>query len=215
MTMNGRIVSKTTTWLLAMALMLLGACNTQNKEPKPETDDDPMKEIDAPKEIISLDDADSLYVNYTRRRVEGIIKMETTDDSSPFKPVRFVAFDLETIKNYIAYVEQEAKKGGTKADSLRVYLGNYGSKVEGSNSRHNTVFMLPSAKAEDSYGGIYIGDNGQAKLIRNYFQNNGGSDNGQTKSKASLMPHFNSSLMQGGSLILNYGNCCPPKNGDF
>lgn len=208
--------SKSNSLLLIVILIFFVACNTQKKEPAPEMDDESKDIVERPGDIISLDEADSLFVNYSRRRADAIIKMESMEDGEAFKPVRFVSFDLETVKKYIAFVEQEAIKGGTKVDSLRVYLGNYGVEAKGPNNRHNTLFILPSAKAEGSYGGIYIGDDGSAKLISNYFHKNEGGENGQGKSKASFVPNWNSSLMQGGgSLILNYGNCCPPKNGDF
>jgi len=214
MNMNKKSSLQTYVGLMGITIILSGACNPQPKqEAEPQVMTQEVQEVEAPKDLISLDEADSLYVNYTKRRAEEIVKMETVDESEPFKPVRFVSFDLETIKEYIAYVEQEAEKGGTKADSLRVYLGNYG-QVKGVNERHNTVFILPSAKAEGGYGGIYIGDDGKAKLISNYFQNSSNED-GENKSKASFMPNLNVSLMQSSSLVLNYGNCCPPQNGDF
>ena len=199
-----------------LLLVLSSACNeTTKNEAEPAMITQETQVVETPKDLISLDEADSLYVNYSRRRAEGIIKMETMDESKPFQPVRFVSFNLNTIKDYIAYVEQEAKKGGTQADSLRIYLGNYG-EVKGANDKHTTVFMLPSAKAEGGYGGIYIGEDGKAKLISNYFDKNGDTQENGTKSKASLLPSFKPTMMQGGgSLILNYGNCCPPKKGDF
>jgi len=216
--MNGRIVSKTTTWLLAMALMLLGACNTQNKEPKSETDDGPMEEIEAPKEIISLDEAKELCENYENRRLPGIIEFETaqSDGEEKFVPTQFVAFKLETLQTYIDYVRQEAKKAKVSPDSLRIYLGNYGKKGEEAN--RNTVFVLPTAKVGNDYGGFYIGEDGKAKLIHNYWPKNGqnGGEEDEPKSKASLVPTFNVSLMQGGgSLIMNRGNSGPPPHTDF
>lgn len=199
---------------ILLVLLLLASCQERPKEPKSE----PVEEVEvsAPDQIISLNDADSLYVNYTNRRANSIAKMEMQhgEDSEPFEPTRFVTVDIEVMKQYIKFVEQEAKKGGTEVDSLRIYLGNYGNmKKDWKKNNRNTMFILPAAKAEGGYGGIYIGEDGKAKLMRNYFK---GSQEGEPKSEASLLPILNSGLMQGGgSLIMNdLGNSPPPK-GDF
>ena len=203
---------------IAMAtLLFMGACQ---EKPQKSRDEQPMepKVVDAPKQIISLADADSLFVNYEKRRAGIISKFEMglqDDDAKPFVPTQFVSVDIDVLKQYIAFVEQEAVKGGTKTDSLRIYLGNYGDTKRGvKKRRRNTVFILPAAQAEGGYGGIYIGDDGKAKLIRNFFK---GGQEGEPRSKASFMPNFNTSLMQpgGGSLILNDMGSDPPPTGDF
>lgn len=194
-------------------LLINVGCQEKTKE-DPDQPTEP-REVDPPKQLITLDDADSLYVNYSTRRAENIIRFEMQDqpDGEPFNPTRFVSFDLKVIKDYIAYVEQEAKNAGVKADSLRIYLGNYGKR--GKDKRRNTVFLLPTANTDAGYGGFYIGDDGKAKLIRDKFRSNDMEQN-DPKSKASLMPNLNSSLFQGEqSLILNFGNSGPPPRGDF
>ena len=200
-----------------MALLVLGACNPQpKKEAEPAMMDQEVEAVDAPKEIISLDEAKELCENYENRRIPGILKFEMAENGSEekFVPTQFVAFDLETIKGYIAYVEQEAAKANVQPDGIRIYLGNYGK--EGRDPNRNTVFILPTAQIGKEYGGFYI-DGTDAKLIRGYWP--GGENSGQEggdKSKASFLPNLNASLMQGaGSLILNIGNGGPPPNGDF
>lgn len=200
----------------AMALLFAFACVQQPKEPKDEQPMEPTK-VDPPKQLISIAEADSLFVNYKQRRAESIMKFETAmqdEGDKSFVPTQFATFDLQVIKDYIAYVEQEAGDAGVKVDSLRFYLGNYGDTQRGwKKKRRNTVFILPAAKTDDGYGGIYIGDDGKAKLIRDLF--NGGQE-GEPKQEASFMPTFNTSLMQsGGSLVLNDANNGPPPFGDF
>ena len=198
--------------------VLLSACNeTPKQDAEPALLTQEMENIDTPKEIISLDEAKTLCENYENRRIPSIMKFEMAENASEetFVPVQFVAFKLETLKTYIKYVEQEAKKAKVTPDSLRVYLGNYGK--EGVDPNRNTVFVLPTAKVGNDYGGFYIGDNGEAKLIRDYWprQENGGQE-GEPRSKASFFPTFNASLMQGGgSLIMNRGQSGPPPYGDF
>lgn len=200
-----------------VTLLLMGACVEKSEKPKDEPPAAP-EIVYAPKQIISLADADSLYENYSKRRTECVMNFEMgmqDDDDKPFVPTRFVSFDLDVIKNYIAYIEQEAKKGGTKVDGLRIYLGNYGDTEKGwKKKRRNTVFIVPEAEAEGGSGGIYIGKDGEAKLIRNLF--NAGQES-EPRSKASFMPSLNTNLVQPGgkSLTLNFGQGGPPPTGDF
>lgn len=204
--------------LFALTLIFLGACNEQPKkdvEQKMETEE----EITAPKEIISLDEAKVLCENYENRRIPSILEYEAanSDSEEKFIPTQFVAFNLKTLKKYIKYVEKEAHKAKVKPDSLRIYLGNYGNK--GKDPNRNTVFILPTAQIGSKYGGFYIGNDGEAKLMRDYWPkgNDGqGGQEGEPKSKASFMPTINANLMQGGgSLVMNRGGSGPPPHTDF
>jgi len=209
---------------VAFAIALfLGSCEEiPKKKQNPDAEKmEAKEEIGEPNQIISLADADSLYVNYTKRRANVIYELEAGEqdaDGKRFVPTRFVSFSLAAIKEYLKYVEQESAKAGVKPDSLRIYLGNYGKQLKKKKDiNHNTVFLLPAAKTKAGYGGIYIGENGKAKLIRNYFKSGEESDGGEPKSEASFMPSFNSSLMQVGSksFIFNRGDGGPPPTGDF
>ncbi|MDT0540423.1 hypothetical protein [Croceitalea sp. P059] len=188
-------------WSFLGLTVILTSCQEQPKKENPAAIAAEAEQViyEAPKQIISLEEADSLYVNYEDRRATNIVEMEAKyqEDEKPFVPTQFVSFDIETIKEYINYAEQEAKTGGTSIDSLRIYLGNYGNK-KGVDNRHNTVFFVPAAKVKSGFGGIYIAEDGQAKLISDYFK-------GEEEE----------TVNSGTSLILNFGNCCPPKNGDF
>ena len=204
--------------LLALGiLVLLASCNQQPKKEMPiNGETEPVEEITAPKDIVSLNEAKKLCQNYERRRIPSIVKFETaqSDSDEKFMPTQFIAFNLDSLKNYIAYVEQEAKKVNVAPDSLRIYLANYGK--EGRDPNHNTVFILPTAKVEGDYGGFYI-DGDAAKLMRNYWpmDENGGQE-GEPKSKASFVPNFNTSLfLDSKSFIFNHGSGGPPPTGDF
>ncbi|UOY05448.1 hypothetical protein L0P88_16010 [Muricauda sp. SCSIO 64092] len=216
--MKNLSLARTSTGILSVCLMALVSCNPQQKkETVPEMADEPMEEVKAPKEIISLEEAKVLCENYQNRRIPDIVEFEMGDRDSEekFMPTQFVAFKLETLKRYIKYVERKARKAEVDADSLRIYFGNYGK--EGRDPNRNTVFILPTAKIANDYGGFYIGGDGQAKLIRNYWPKaeNGGQE-GEPKSKASFIPTFDTGLMQGdGSLILNHGGSGPPPGSDF
>lgn len=207
-------------WSFLALTLFITACQEQRKKEIETAATSAEEQItyEAPKQIISLEEADSLYVNYKDRRATNIVKMEAEyqEDGKPFVPTQFVSFDIEVLKEYIGYVEQEAKKGGVKADSLRIYLGNYG-KEKKKNARRNTVFILPAAEVDGDYGGIYIAADGKAKLIRDWIKAHEMENDGNQKSKASFFPGLQPTpaLYDGGSLTLNRGTGGPPPNGDF
>lgn len=204
--------------LLLTLLISFTSCNQNKKKPSDEIESDEKEIYNAPDQIISLEDADSLYVNYKNRRIPIIEKMEGAyqTDNRAFNPTQFISFDIEVLKDYIGYVEQEAKKGGTRVDSLRVYLGNYGT----SSSKYpnkNTVFLLPTAKVDGGYGGIFIDTDGKAQLIRDWVNMRSGGSKKEQKAKASIVPSISSSaaIQNGTSLVLNRGNGGPPPKTDF
>ena len=209
----------TSKFLLFIALAILfTACQ---EKPKKENHEMEAQEItyEVPKQIISLEEADSLYVNYKNRRVKFIEKMEagSQTDGKPFVPTQFVSFDIKVLKEYIGYVEQEAKKGGTTADSLRIYFGNYGN-TSTKYPKKNTVFLLPTAAVNNDYGGIFIDSEGKAKLVRDWVNEQlDGGLKGNQKSEASILPSFSSAspLQEGTSLTLNFGQGGPPPKTDF
>ncbi|MEM1339955.1 MAG: hypothetical protein AAGF96_19500 [Bacteroidota bacterium] len=209
--------SPTNRLLLLVVLVLLASCNQSPKKDKPEEmEEEIVKEVKRPEDLISLDEAKELCQNYERRRIPGIVKFEAAqgDAEEKFIPTQFVAFDLAKLKEYIKYVEQEASKVNVAPDSLRIYLANYG--MEGKDPNHNTLFILPTAKVDGDYGGFYIAGE-EAKLIRKYWpsdQNDGQEED--PKSKASFVPSFNLPLLQDDkSLILNHGGSGPPPGTDF
>ncbi len=203
--------------LVFCALLFLALISCQEKTK--EGDEDPKHEepelTKAPDGIITLGEAKELCENYETRRAKPILEFEMTQNpEKTFIPTQFIEFDLQTMKKYIKYVEKKARKAKVRPDSLRIYLGNYGK--DGKDPNRNTVFVLPTATIDGEHGGFYIGADGKAKLIRNYWPEN--SDGGQgieQKSKAGFLPSMNLSLYQDQSLILNDGSNGPPPHTDF
>lgn len=187
-------------------------------------------EIDAPENIITLEQADDIYSNYSKHRVSAIESYETKEraPSEKFEAARFVDFDYETIKNYIAYIDQEAAKAGVKkVTKLRMYFANYPNKERFSDNkkvvhpRQNSIFMTPTLAKDGGNYSFYIGDDGKAKLIIDWkaeIQKGMGAVLGKQKvSEASLIPSFslNSNLYAGTSLIFNRGGNGPPPPSEF
>jgi hypothetical protein len=202
-------------------------CNEQGK--KPQEEDKPL--LEAPDHIISLEQADSIYNNYSKHRVSIIesYEMQERVPEEKFQASRFVDFDYQVLKDYIAYVDQEAKKAGVqKVKTMRLYFANYPNKDNFPNGkrvihkRQNSIFMLPTLdKGGENYG-FYIGDDGKAKLVIDWKTQN---DKGmglynvpKNKSYAGFIPNnfsLNSNLQGGKSLTLNYGGSGPPPKTDF
>ncbi len=213
--------------LLGLVLLTIAACNP--KASKPDKEEEPTKtqepELKQPENIIALEAAKSIYDNYSRYRVPGIQDFETKQRApeKEFEAARYVTFDLEAVKQYIAYVEQESKKAGVTPNTLRFYFANYpdeGRFPDGKtviHPRQNSIFILPTLRDGQNDWGYYIGEDGQAKLIKDWVKGYGESNEEDPKSKASFVPNLNASLFQigGKSLILNHGGSGPPPGGDF
>lgn len=89
-------------------------------------DDHPPQNDDPPKQIISVAQAKTMYDSYTERRVRPIKQYEhVVDSTKEFFPTRYVEYDLETVKQYIAFIESEAKLANAKVGKLRFYNANY------------------------------------------------------------------------------------------
>ncbi|NAY93041.1 hypothetical protein GTQ34_14040 [Muricauda sp. JGD-17] len=217
-----------TSILIGVFLLMLGACQpAQKKEDSSETEvEEKQERVKAPEQIISLEESKSLYDNYTRKRVDLIQDFETQQDpDSKFEASRFTAFDYATIKQYIAFIEQEADSAGVDISSLRFYFGNYPNKEKFPDGkrvvhpRQNSIFIVPTINVDGQDFGFYIGKDGKAQLIKDAVAEKGmGSTQSQgQKSYASFAPNFSTAATQtaGQSLNLNRGSSSPPPPGDF
>jgi hypothetical protein len=213
--------------ILSVALICAILSFSISCNPKPENNIS-AEVVDAPKGIISLNEASSIYDNYTKHRV-SLIEPYETEQRSPevaFEASRFVDFDYETMKNYIAYVDQEAAKAGVKkVTKLRMYFANYPNKVDFPDGekivhpRQNSIFMVPTLNSNGNNFGFYIGSDGKAALIKDRKSSGkdgmGYLERSQKKSYAGFNITLNSSLQGGTSLTLNRGGDGPPPFGDF
>lgn len=204
--------------LLGFTFLVLGACQ---QGPKKEEPTKPEEEVLPPEGIISLEESKSLYDNYTRNRVDIIQQFEA--ERSPDKkhiPARFTSFTYSDMKDYMAYVEQEAEEAGVKVASLRLYFANYPDKPDFPDGkkvvhpRQNSIFIVPTTMIDGKEEGFYIGSDGKAKPIRAVVGNKEtGEESEPNTSQASFAP----SLFQSGdtSLNLNHGGSGPPPYTDF
>ena len=162
---------------------LLIACNNQQKPHENHSEMPDTKEVKAPEQIIPIVEAESFYNNYSKKMVSMIEANEApNEDGSKFMAARYGDYDIETIKTYIAYVEQEAKAAGVKVETLRFYL---------------TDGKKEAALIRD-YPGLIEKGMGNTKA--------------SNKSYASIIPNLlnTNTLFADESLILNKGNMGPP-----
>nr|WP_299384647.1 hypothetical protein [Allomuricauda sp.] len=212
--------------LMAIFFLVLAACQQQ---PKKQGEEDPGKmepreTVKPPKQIISLEESKSLYDNYTKNRVDIIQEYEATrSPEKKFEAARFAAFDYATIKQYIAFIEQEAEGAHVDISSLRLYFANYPDKEDFPDGkkivhpRQNSVLIVPTINVDGQDYGFYIGDDGKAKLIKDAVgaQGIGATSQKGQKSYASFAPSFAPAMQGGQSLNLNRGQSGPPPSPDF
>ncbi|MDO6470342.1 hypothetical protein [Maribacter sp. 1_MG-2023] len=219
------IISKILCLILISSII---GCNQQQKKKKDEIIE--SKIVKAPDHIISLKQADAIYDNYSQNRVQIIEDYENQKRPSEekFEASRFVDFDYETLKQYMAYLDQEAAAAGVKKiTKLRLYFANYPNEENFSNGkpvihkRQNSIFMVPTLDDGGINYGFFIGENGKAELIKDRKANTkdglGNHLNKKENAHASFAPTFtlNSSLQGSKSLAFNFGQGGPPPKTDF
>ncbi|BDW93048.1 hypothetical protein MACH07_18800 [Flagellimonas marinaquae] len=211
--------------IFGASLLFLASCQQGNKKEESTEPANPIAEqtepVPPPKGIISLKESKSLYDNYTKNRVDMIEEFEAErEPEKEFDAARFTSFTYADMKNYMAYVEQEAKEAGVEVASLRLYFANYPNKPDFPDGdkvvhpRQNSIFIVPTTIIDGEELGFYIDAEGKAKPIKNVVgsSEDQGNDEGNT-AKASMIP----TLFQddGTSLNLNHGNSGPPPYTDF
>jgi hypothetical protein len=208
--------------------------------------------VNAPKQIIAVDEARSFYDDYTKRRVpliqryedsinrvrasDKLPKVQQRADTSKaqkeegparFDVARYVYYDYATIKQYIEYIEQEAKMANVEISTLRLYFSNYPDDPQFVHPRQNSIMLSPTVKRGERDYLFYIGEldgKAEAVLLDNAFgpmkpDGMGDASPGDGKSYASFVPSLGSNrpnpvlpLQEGKSLTLNRGNGVPPPN---
>ena len=182
----------------ATAFMVSG-CQQQQKQAnsnQSEVDSD----VRPPSGIISKKQAQMLYDNYSRFRVPEIDSFEQgRRPNEEFKATRFLSIEFQRLKDYIAYVENEAKLAQVPVENFRIYLATNPADSKAKFPRRNTVFILPTTKKNGLEFGFFTvteGENSRralpisAKLSKEL----GFSTTTVEKNEASLLPFFNSSL---------------------
>nr|WP_299070244.1 hypothetical protein [uncultured Allomuricauda sp.] len=209
---------------LGSMLLFLGACQQTPKKEKPH--EKPREKVEPPKQIISLEESKSLFDNYSRNRA-GLIETYEKEHypKEEFHVARFVSWDFDTIKQYIAFIEQEAKIAEVDISSLRFYFANYPDKKDFpdkdriEHARQNSIFILPAMEVDGQDYGFYIGEDGKAKLVKDAVGQKGigNISDDREKSYAGFAPNLSAAppIFAAQSLTLNRGNSAPPPPHDY
>ena len=190
--------------------------------------------VEAPEQIISMEEAKMFYENYSDRRASLIQKFEDSiniskQDTTKFDVARYTYYDYKTIKQYLDYIEQEAAKAGVEISTLRFYYSNYPDQGSFSNGkkidhpRQNSVFILPTLNQDGDEFGFYTEEDGQGGLravLFDYKLDNinlkemGLNNSVDGKSYAGFMNSSSAisapTIFNGGSMVLNQGGAAPP-----
>lgn len=102
------------------------------------------RKIKAPKHTIDYKYANSLEEEYKRTREPIINKYLGIKDTREFW------FELEKLKEYIAYVEQEGKRLGYENLGVRIYNGVYPKDRAYPDPGYSTVFLVPTGTKSTS-----------------------------------------------------------------
>lgn len=133
---------------IVVIFLLFQGCGDPNAD-KPAIEVKPPT-IKEPPIIIPLEKAQELFQNYGKLRVPLIEKFQNVNDNgNPINPdsdafvqaTRSLSIDYKTLKQYLAFVEQETARTKTDITGLRIYFGLYGPK--GMNPNAETVFLNP------------------------------------------------------------------------
>lgn len=246
-------VKKTLLHLIVLSLFVFSFNSCAEKVEKEKED---TTEVLAPTQIVPIVQAKDMYDNYSNRRVpliqhyedsinrnlyndkirqdqKGKKAVDKVKEEKPFDVARYVSYDYETIKQYMAFIEQEAKKANVEISGLRLYFSNYPDKPFFDNKdsilhpRQNSVMLSPTLKKGDRDYLFYIGGTEaeqEAVLLSDSFgsvkgQGMGDIDNRDQKSYASFLPSLNktsvnttlnASFYAGTSLTMNKGGGAPP-----
>ncbi|MGB5437772.1 MAG: hypothetical protein WBM98_17895 [Maribacter sp.] len=251
-------MTKTKNFLCLFCVLSLSVLSFSSCEEKMEKENEDHPEVLAPVQIVAIDHAKEMYDFYTDRRVPLIQRYEdsinrtkpndkvrqekkTKADSGfeiegeKFDVARYVSYDYETIKQYLAYIEQEAKKANVEISGLRFYFSNYPDKPFFNNDnkdsilhpRQNSVMLSPTLKKDNREYLFYIGGTEakqEAVLLTDSFgtvktDKMGATFTHDNLSYASFMPSLtnstinstlNSSFYAGSSLTMNKGTAAPP-----
>ncbi len=213
------IIQKLLTFVLLLILFtFFGSCQEEIKK----------NDIVAPKQIIPIAEAQNMYTNYTERRLPLIKKYEDSINRNSgiekeFDVARFVSYDYQTIKQYLAFIENEAEKANVDISTLRFYFSNYPDKpfFENKDSvlhpRQNSIILSPTIKKENRDYLFYIGGSESQPqpilLLDNFEEIRGlGLSKTHLKSHASLVPNFvkPNPIFSSKSLTMNRGGSAPP-----
>lgn len=111
----------------------------------------PHKEIKiaTPKGLISSDQIKTLDQAYNQRHrliSDSLVKREGGDNRSSW-------YELNQVRNYLNYAENQAKELGYTMDGVRIYLGAHPN--ENGEAGYTTLFFVPTGKLNKARASVF------------------------------------------------------------
>jgi len=157
-------------------------------------------------QIIPLKDAVDSYKDYGKNRIKILKDTLKVKYGKGFNDTRTVWFDIETIKQYLIYIEEKSKEAGVEPQGIQFYFTVNSEKSEGKKKNHQTFFIAPT-KTNDLESGYTLSD-GKVVLLKDKLKEIYASPSNQSIEKAGFF-----TIMQGrDGLLLNDGVPNPPGN---
>lgn len=212
-------------FIISLTLIFINSCE------QPQT----VNLVEAPDQIISVLQAKKMYDSYTERRLPIIKEFEDAnqqDSALNFEPTRYGWYDYTTIKQYLAYIEKEAKEAGVEISGLQFYFANYPANEKYNNGEmkkyagQNSFFIVPTLRnnKEDKAFCISLNSNGKKEAVllqkliprlkvneaMNGMSNKNNPETNAYKSRNADDDSKSDSTYNTNSLILNESNLVPP-----
>lgn len=127
---------------------------------KPNDNGHDTETIPEPVHIISVEQAELLYSDYTENRVDLIENAQNVDENG--KPIpeddpryipatRALYVDYKELKKYLKYIDQQAGAADVNVKNLRIYIGKYPDdstpeEIGGKRPGSETVFLNPTTQ---------------------------------------------------------------------
>ncbi|ELR73786.1 hypothetical protein C900_01396 [Fulvivirga imtechensis AK7] len=200
-------------FLLVAVLLSAGCDRTAQKDEERQDNEQPETSEDErgrkrPEETITLERAHEMYKAY-RERAEALANLKDGEEDASYG-----WHSIGFYKNYIAYLEREARKVRIPISGLRMYYVAYPEGEDGKYSGYQTYMYVPTyydkeAKRHIAFDPLHIGDDGKPLPIHEIIV--GGMDakriNGkEVKQGAMLMRVAEATI----SSIANMGEMCEP-----
>ncbi len=160
--------------------------------------------------IIKANKAKDLYNNYKKQRIDIFKDTLKKIYGNDFEDTRTIWFDLKTIKNYIAYVEQKSADNKIEPEGLQFYFSVYSDDMK-KQSNQQTFFIAPTIKKGKIHYGYTLekhGDNERILLLKDIFTND--EYQAQQNLKVDKASFFSTSIVENEGLLFNKGNNKPP-----
>ena len=161
--------------------------------------------------IIPLKDAIDSYKDYGKSRnniLKDTLRKKYKDDK--FEDTRMVWFDIETIKQYLIYVEEESKKAGVDPKGIQFYFSVNSEKASGKKKNHQSFFIAPTIARDSVQSGYTLDSNGKVILLKDKLKDVYELSPNQRTEKAG----FFAIMLEDKGLLLNDGNDTPPGGND-